>query len=156
MWLRYKHRFSYGTDSDWSYRYIGEDVDQMLASEKKSTIELALKHLPPSEDYSYSEHYRGVTTELVDHAPIDILRKERGNAMARIASLQSFVQRLDAEIKEVSPPEPAPKLKFTGKKARAIDPEFVAKALGAVHLSENDPLVKRLRRISGRVNRKIT
>lgn len=68
MWMRYRHKFSSGISKIWSWRDLG-DVDPGKAKEyaKDECAEL-------SEEYHYSEHYRGIDYEIVDLPPADVVK----------------------------------------------------------------------------------
>lgn len=101
MWIRYKHKFSSGSDRDWSYveipdkdelREIGYEPlknqfprtwDDVIGEYLSTEMELA-------NQYSYSEHYRGFDYEMIDNPPVEYI-------MARLNNHKSMIKHHEVE-----------------------------------------------------------
>lgn len=89
MWLKYRHKFSYGFD-DWEWRYLGKeaphpvDLDEILHEIK--------------ELFNWSEHYRGLDHEVVAKAPTEVVEKKLKETLRRIEGLALFATDLKAQL----------------------------------------------------------
>jgi len=92
MWLKYKHKWAWGGDKEWCCKDIGGlDVNE------------ALKEI--TDEYSYSDKYRGVDYEVVEIPSSEIIKKEIAYCADRISGLRRRMDRLisllaDAELLE--------------------------------------------------------
>ncbi len=77
MWVRYREGFSSGLSS-WKYEYFPDGYMSFedYVSEKKHEVD---------SEYSWSEHYRGVTVELVDVPPKEVVDEKIKEAKNYIA-----------------------------------------------------------------------
>lgn len=81
--LKYKHIFAYGSH-DYEYRFLGYDYDNEWAKEISENIE---------EEYSWSEHYRGLDYKIVKEPPIEWV-------VDRIKSLNSEIEGCKSRLIE--------------------------------------------------------
>lgn len=77
LWLKYKHKFAYGSDKEWSWVIIEYD------------LESSLEEL--SEEFNWSEHYRGMDYEVVEIPPLEVLEKEIKSAEKTVENYQRRV-----------------------------------------------------------------
>ena len=69
MWMRYRHKFAYGTGKEWSWRDLGDvtpDKAKVYAEDECAEI---------CEEYNHSDKYRGVDYEIVDLPPPEVIQR---------------------------------------------------------------------------------
>jgi hypothetical protein len=110
MWVRYKHKFSYGTDKEWTiievaddwykYGYTVEDWKNKHTQEELLGFFLE-DEMGILEKYSYSDsdHYRGFDYEILEEPPISYILKSIKEYEAKIEyskkKLKYFQDMLD-------------------------------------------------------------
>lgn len=89
MWLKYRHKWSHGCDKSFSYK----DVDNA----SKEEIDSILSEL--SDEFDYSEHYRGINYELVEYPPASVIEAEIKAAQNSIEWYNKRVKHLKKIVK---------------------------------------------------------
>lgn len=82
-WLKWHHKFSSGNQY-WQWKLVADDVTEESAREE-ILPELA-------DQYSHSEHYRGIDFEVVDHAPRWVLEQKLHAIGGEVVELQKLLQ----------------------------------------------------------------
>lgn len=80
MWAKWRHRYADGP-GEWSWCYLGERAND--AATKKYVQDNLVPEWKESGE-CWSEHYRGVTFELVEKAPREVITEKIKNAESRI------------------------------------------------------------------------
>jgi len=92
MWMKYRHAFAYGYD-DWQWRYLfTDDEDKAEAWAAEWSVEL-------QDEYTWSEHYRGIRYEIKPNAPQAVIREQIAEAEGKIHTEQTFVDALQKLLK---------------------------------------------------------
>lgn len=82
-WAKYKHKFSHDHDEEWSWEFIDNEFPSKELAENYVKEELAPRWV---EQFSYSEHYRGVDFEIETDAPLEVIKQQRDIARGRAQS----------------------------------------------------------------------
>lgn len=85
MWIKCRAKWSHGF-SEWEYSYYGGSSFEEAVDLKKEEAE---------NDYSWSEHYRGVEIELVPIPPAKVVKAE-------INEVKRFISFYEKKLKELS------------------------------------------------------
>jgi hypothetical protein len=94
MWLRYKHKFASGEGiDDWEYFDLGD------GKYNEESLKDMLNEI--QNEYNWSEHYRGVDSEIVKSPPKEVLQLKLNEARGRVASYIDLVAYLERQIKEL-------------------------------------------------------
>lgn len=93
MWMKYRHKWSSGTDREWTWIDIWNNTS-------KDMLEDILHEL--SEKYDYSEHYRGIDYELAEYPPVQVIEREIQNLKEQIKSYESRIDHLKNMIAPAS------------------------------------------------------
>ena len=75
MWVKWHHKFSYGSDSEIFWNDLGSFKTREEAEEAAESWCLEIR-----DEFNWSEHYRGVDYELHELPPVDILQKKLKSA----------------------------------------------------------------------------
>ena len=89
MWMKWHHKFADGPSSpEWIYLGGSGPVCEIA---KETGREL-------SEEYCWSEHYRGVAYDLVETPPVDVVRAQLARAERALEHQRKRVLALQAEL----------------------------------------------------------
>lgn len=92
MWVKWRHKFSYGEDSEFSYMELSDRTSE--EGIKDEIIELAT-------EYEWSEHYRGIDYEVINHPPVDIIEKYIRKAKREVKGLKQQIADWEALINNI-------------------------------------------------------
>lgn len=120
MWMKYRYEFSSGP-KPWRWLFLSEvPVDSACADSRlieSYLLELAL-------EYSWSEHYRGITWELVEDPPLEAMREALVDAEHRLRTAIAHARSLQDEAERLlKARRPRPSPRSSGKaKAKPAQP----------------------------------
>jgi len=69
VWLKYRHTYSYEA-AEWNWEYLGYGTTSDFKQTAKN------KAFDKASDYNWSEHYRGIESELVFDVPRKVVENE--------------------------------------------------------------------------------
>lgn len=91
MWLKYRHKFTSGTNKDWEWKDIGDSSEDFIKDEISDL----------SEEYNWSEHYRGVEHEVHEYPPLEVLRNKIHSLIIDIRYKGEYLESLESLYKIV-------------------------------------------------------
>lgn len=92
MWMRYKHKFAWGIEKTWSYYNVGKYHDD------KEQLKSILEEL--SNEYYYSDKYRGIDYEIIECPPREYLENSIKRLKGYIKSYNKTIKRHEKLIKD--------------------------------------------------------
>jgi len=102
MWIKYKHRFAYGCDKNWNYIEIpdGEYLKECgYSDDNKSIGEWLTDEEGISDEYSWSEKYRGIEYEVCSTIPYEEIKRRlqnhKNNVEYHTQQVKKFQEMLD-------------------------------------------------------------
>lgn len=85
MWMKWNHKFAHGPgETEWLEIHPKEDVRDLIE-------EL-------SQEYSYANLYRGISYELLETAPKEIIIEQLKKAQQSFVNLQFRIANLEAQL----------------------------------------------------------
>lgn len=89
--IRYKRSWSHGTDRNYSYQRIG-------ANTSKEHIKQYIDEI--QSEYSYSEHYRGISYDIID-LPIEVSKEWLKETNDEIKMKEEYKLELESYINQL-------------------------------------------------------
>jgi hypothetical protein len=98
-WFRYRHKWAYGIDKEWTYIELGEsDYETYFADDSESSEEDFIEDYEVCKEWNWSERYRGIDYDVVDRIPREILEKKIKRAESAAASWKKTAERYCKEL----------------------------------------------------------
>lgn len=108
IWVKYRHRFAYGTDKKWQYIEV-PDFEWMREcgygdkgqTDEKILGEWLMEEERVGDQYDYSDKYRGIEYEQIDHPPVDEIMRRLKNHKDNITHHQILVGKYQRMLDEL-------------------------------------------------------